>query len=438
MKSVTYTTENKKEIQKIINRSTTNFESALSIAKEIMDNVKTNGNSALFKYTRKFDNFNLNSKNLMVSENETSAAVERIRNNNEKLFSALKHAHKNITKYHTEQFKNIDKNLNVETDTGIEISEKINAVESAGCYIPGGRAAYPSSVLMTAIPAKVAGVKRIAVISPPEISDAVLAAANICGVSEIYRLGGAQGIAALSFGTETIEPVNKIVGPGNIYVMAAKMLAYSRGIGIDMPAGPSEVLIIADTESNPRFIAADVLAQAEHDPDAQCVVAVNRENKTEEIINKFIDNIDIEINEQVKELHRKNIIESSLKNFAVIITRNTDDTVEFANNYAPEHLEIMCKNPEKVAGKIKNAGAIFIGNYAPVPAGDYASGGNHVLPTSGTAKFASELGVRDFLKFSSVQRITKKGLGEIKESVETIAEAEGLDAHRNSIKIRFE
>ena len=214
----------------------------------------------------------------------------------------MKHAHRNITKYHKAQYDNIDKNLNVETDAGIEISEKITPVESVGCYIPGGRAAYPSSVLMTAIPAKVAGVERIVIISPPEISDAVLAAAHICSISEIYRLGGAQGVAALSFGTETIKPVNKIVGPGNIYVMAAKSHAYSQGVGIDMPAGPSEVLIIADASSNPKFVAADILAQAEHDPDAQCVVVINSDNDKEKIeknINKFINNIEIEIDNQI-------------------------------------------------------------------------------------------------------------------------------------------
>ncbi|ODS40594.1 histidinol dehydrogenase [Candidatus Altiarchaeales archaeon WOR_SM1_SCG] len=432
MKILNYS-QNKNEIESIINRSTANFESALARAGEIMGDVKNNGDFALFKYTKKYDNFNLNSRNLRVSEEEVAGAVKRIP---QKLFFALKHAHGNIRKYHEAQFKSINKNLKVEIDSGIEISEKITAVESAGLYVPGGRAQYPSSVLMTAIPANVAGVKRIVITSPPEISDSILAAAHLCGVFEIYRIGGVQAIAALSSGTETIKPVNKIVGPGNIYVMAAKMLAYSRGIGIDMPAGPSEVLLIADETSNPGFIAADVLAQAEHDPDAQCVVVLNIDDRGE--IEKIIKNIGKEIENQIKNLNRKNIIESSLNNFAIILTKDISDAIEFTNNYAPEHLGIMCKNPVSVAKKIKNAGAIFIGNYAPVPAGDYASGGNHVLPTSGTARFASGLSVRDFLKFSSVQEITKQGLNKIKNSVEEIAEAEGLDAHKNSVKIRFE
>lgn len=431
--------ENKTGIAGVISRNASNFENALSTARDIMNDVRENGDFALFKYTKKFDNFNLNTENLRVSDGEIDAAVTRIRNDNEQLFSALKHAHKNIAKYHKAQLENVDRPLKVKTEEGIEISEKINALESVGCYIPGGRAQYPSTVLMTVIPAKAAGVSRVVIVSPPDVSDSILAAANVCGVSEIYRVGGAQAVFALSFGTETIKPVNKIVGPGNVYVTAAKMLAYSHGIGIDMPAGPSEVLIIADADSNPRFIAADVLAQAEHDPDAHCVVVVdtdNGENNNE--IQIFINNIKTEIDCQIKDLSRKNIIESSLKNFAVILTGNINESVEFANDYAPEHLQIMCRNPEIAAEKIRNAGAIFIGDYAPVPAGDYASGGNHVLPTSGTAKFASELSVRDFLKFSSVQRITKQGLNKIKNSVEILAGTEGLDAHKKSVGVRFE
>jgi len=441
MKILSYSAENKPLIKGVISRNASNFENALSTAGDIMNDVRVNGDPALFNYTKKFDNFNLNSGNLRVSGEEIESAFNKIKIHNRKLFDALTHAHRNIKRYHEAQFENVNKNLSVETDDGIIITEKINAIESVGCYVPGGRAAYPSTVLMTAVPAKVAGVSRIVIVSPPEISDVILAAARICGVSEVYRLGGAQAVAALSFGTKTITPVNKIVGPGNVYVMAAKMLAYSKGVGIDMPAGPSEVLLIADKNSNPRFIAADVLAQAEHDPDAHCVVVVDTESGGGENgveIQNFLNNIKTEIDSQIKDLSRKSIIESSLKNFAVILTKNLDEAVKFANDYAPEHLEIMCGNPELAAEKIKNAGAIFIGDYAPVPAGDYASGGNHVLPTSGTAKFASVLSVRDFLKFSSVQRITKNGLSKIRESVEILAETEGLDAHKKSIEVRFE
>ena len=316
----------------------------------------------------------------------------------------------------------------VETEKGISITEKTIPLKSAGAYVPGGRASYPSTVLMTCIPARVAGVQRIVVTSPPPVSDAVIVSADICGVDEIYRAGGAQAIAALAYGTESIQRVDKIVGPGNMYVMAAKMLVYGT-VDIDMPAGPSEILIIADETSQTELIAADVLAQAEHDPDARCVIVTDSK--------KIVDKIERDINIQKKGLERKEIIAESLKNLAIILTGDISESTEFANMYVPEHLEIMTKNPEDVVGMIWNAGTVFVGDYSPVSAGDYASGGNHVLPTGGTARFASGLGVRDFLRTFTVQRIEKTGLKRVSKTIIEIANSEGLDAHSRSVGIRL-
>jgi histidinol dehydrogenase len=335
--------------------------------------------------------------------------VKRIDKN---LLKALKHAHSNITKYHKEQFKHIKKSWNIEVEAGVNVGERISAVDSAGCYVPGGRASYPSTVLMTAIPAKVAGVKRIVVTSPPEISDAILAACSICRVDEIYRVGGAQAVGALAYGTESIKKVSKIVGPGNKYVMAAKNLVYGI-VDIDMPAGPSEVLIIADNSANVDFIAADLRAQAEHDPDAQCILVSDSK--------MLLDNVS------------KKAPENSIG----VLAGNVKDCIEFANLHAPEHLEIIAKNARSVAEKIINAGAIFIGPYSPVAAGDYASGANHVLPTGGAARFSSPLSVRDFLKTTSVQEISKTGLKKLGTTIISIAEAEGLDKHKESIEKRL-
>jgi len=303
--------------------------------------------------------------------------------------SAIRHAHKNIEKFHREQFKQIKKSWKIET---------------------------------------VANVERIVVVSPPPISPAVLVACDLCGVNEIYRVGGAQAIAALAYGTESVRRVDKIIGPGNRYVMAAKLLVFGI-VTIDMPAGPSEVLIIADSEANPRFIAADILAQAEHDPDAQCILVTDSK--------EIADEVDNEIKNQIEDLKRREVITQSLENSYLILTRDMNEAIEFSNLYAPEHLEIMTKNPEEIAEKIKNAGAIFLGNYSPVPAGDYASGGNHVLPTGGTARFSSELGVRDFLRCYSIQKISKAGLSRLRKTIETLAEVETLDAHSNAVKKRF-
>lgn len=391
------------EVRKLLNRSTMGLEKATEAIKPILQDVRENGDYALSTYTKKFDEFELNLDNIRVSSKEIDAAYSRV---DEGLIKALKHAKSNIEKFHREQLRQIRKEWRIDVERGVSISEKTIPMDSVGCYVPAGRAPYPSTVLMTVIPARIAGVKRIAVCSPPKISDGILAACKIAGIDEVYRVGGAQSIAAMAYGTETIKPVSKIIGPGNVYVMAAKMLVYGK-VDIDSPAGPSEILIIADKSANPEFIQADLLAQAEHDPDAQAVVVTDS-----------------------KELAKK--IDGT-----VVLTKTISECIEFANDYAPEHLEIMCRNPEKVSQKIRNAGAIFLGDYSPVAAGDYCSGGNHVLPTAGTAKFSSRLGVDDFLKKVCVQSLSKEGLGKLRNSIERLSDAEGFKAHRDSVKVRF-
>ncbi len=424
MKVIEYSERDK--IREILERETLDLDKVMKSVGEIIGKVREGGDSALVDYSKKFDDFELTKENIRVSKEEIKDAHSRV---NENLVKALKHAHRNITRFHKEQMRRIEKGWSAEIEDGVNIGEKITPIENIGAYVPGGRTSYASTVLMTCIPAKVAGSKRIVIVSPPPISDSILVAADICGVNEIYRVGGAQAIAALTHGTETIKPVDKIVGPGNVYVMAAKMLVYGK-VDIDMPAGPSEVLILADKTANSRFIAADLLAQAEHDPNAQCVLVTDSEG--------VIEGVEKEIAKQIESIKTKETAKEGMKNSAVILTRNIKESIEFANRYATEHLEIMTEKPDEVAEKIRDAGAIFLGEYSPVAAGDYASGGNHVLPTGGTARFSSGLSVRDFLKTSSIQRIKKEGLLTLKETIETISNSEGFDAHKKSVRIRFE
>lgn len=408
MKILRYSKGDKK-LEPVLRRSKIDLSKASSVSSKILRDVKAGGDEALFNYTKKFDRFNLNKKNIRVSIGDVRKAAGRV---DRKLLGALRHANKNISKYHTQQLRNIKKSWSIPVEPGVTVGEKNLPIDSVGCYVPGGRAAYPSTVLMTCIPAKVAGVKRIAVVSPPPIPDSILAACSICGVSEVYQVGGAQAVGALAYGTESVKRVSKIVGPGNKYVMAAKNIVYGV-VDVDMPAGPSEVLIIADDAANPDFVSADLRAQAEHDPDAQCVL-VTASRKL--------------LNAVAKKAPKKSV---------GILTGNIRDCIAFANSYAPEHLEIITKNPRSVAEKIANAGAIFIGPYSPVAAGDYATGGNHVLPTGGAARFSSSLSVRDFLKVSSVQEISRSGLAKLALTIQTIAESEGLDAHKKSVVKRF-
>lgn len=414
----------KKEIDEIVERSL-DLEPVFDIVKPILKDVRVNGDSAIIEYTRKFDNFNLTPQSIKLPANEIREAYSDV---GDSLINALKHAYRNIDKFHREQFKQVNKSWETETDEGVLITENTTAIDSVGAYVPGGRASYPSTVLMTCIPAKIAGVDRVVVASPPPISPAVLVACSLCDVDEVYQVGGVQAIAALAYGTETLRPVDKIIGPGNKYVLAAKLLVFGE-VDIDMPAGPSEVLIIADSKANPTFISADILAQAEHDPDARCVLVTDSR--------KIADEVNTEIREQIKDLKRREVILQSLENLYTVLVKDMIEAVEFTNLYAPEHLEVMTGNPEEIAGEIKNAGTIFLGSYAPVSAGDYASGGNHVLPTGRAARFSSELSVRDFLRRYSVQKISNKGLSNLRETVETLAEAESFDAHARAVKKRF-
>lgn len=425
MKDVRYA-KNSAELEKIIARGLTESSGVAPAVEKIIDDIRAGGDRALFDYTKRFDKYNLSAKNVRVSKNEIRAAVARA---DKKLLNALNSAAKNIAKFHRIQLSKAKASWRTQTTKGVFVGEKTAPIESVGCYVPGGRAAYPSTVLMTALVAKVAGVKRVVVVSPPPIPNAIAAACGICGVDEVYQVGGAQAVAALAYGTKTIKRVGKIVGPGNKYVTEAKRQVYG-AVDVDMPAGPSEVLIIADDSANPSFIAADLLAQAEHDPDARCVLATPSR--------KLAAEVKKEITKQVKKLPRKSVIKSSLSNAVVILTKNIGEAVSFANDYAPEHLEVITKNPRKIAEKIKNAGAIFIGPYSPVAMGDYASGGNHVLPTGGAARFSSPLSVRDFLKTSCVQEASENGLRQLSEIVNSIAESEGLTAHRRSVERRIQ
>jgi len=396
-------------LKSVIARSHISLARASSVATGILEDVRLNGDAALIHYSAQFDKYALTKESIKVSKEDVKKAVARV---DKKILDALAHASRNIERYHKKQLAGIKKHWSVAVQPGVTVGEKTSPIDSAGCYVPGGRAAYPSTVLMTAIPAKVAGVKRVAVTSPPPIPDVVLAACSICGVSEVYRIGGAQAVGALAYGTASIPKVSKIVGPGNKYVMSAKNLVYGT-VDIDMPAGPSEVLIIADDSANAGFITADLWAQAEHDPDAQCVLVTTSK--------KMLDAVS----------------RQAPKNSVGLLAKTMAECIEFANLYAPEHLEIMTKNPKAVAGKITNAGAVFIGPYSPVAAGDYASGGNHVLPTGGAARFSSPLSVRNFLKYTSVQEISKEGLKKLGTTIQTLAEAEGLEKHKKSVEKRL-
>jgi histidinol dehydrogenase len=396
------------EVKKLCRRGEAEYSAASDAARKILYDVKLRGDAAVFDYTKKFDGFDLNEKNIRVTTKEVDGAFDRV---SPETLKALKHAVRNIRFFHKRQFKSIKMKWNTRVEDGIVVGEKTTPIDSVGCYVPGGRATYPSTVLMNCIPAKIAGVPRIVVSSPPPIADTVLSACKLCGVSEVYRMGGAQAIGALAYGTKTVPRVSKIVGPGNKYVAAAKMLVYGT-VDVDMPAGPSEVAVIADETANPAFVEKDLLAQAEHDPDAVCVLVTT----------------DPKLPGKIK---------ASGKQFSAVVAGSLEEAVEFTDEFAPEHLEVMTRNPEKVAARIRNAGAVFLGPYAPVAAGDYASGGNHVLPTGGTARFSSPLSVRDFLKTTLVQKINKNGLARLRQTVTALAESEGLVRHKESVEKRF-
>ena len=414
------------DLVETIKRSEQDVNNVLDTVSEILNNVKKNGDAALKSYTEKFDGVLID--DLKVTDDEIKEAYDSL---DETLLIALKQAAANIEKFHKKQ---IPKDWEMEVNPGIKAGQIVRAINSAGCYIPGGRAAYPSSILMTVIPAKIAGVDKVVCVTPPQkdgkILDAILVAADIAGADEIYKVGGAQAIAALAYGTESVPKVEKIVGPGNIFVTAAKKLVYGQ-VDIEFPAGPSEVLILADESAEPEFLATDILAQAEHDPNASCFLVTDSQDLAEKT-NEFVLKL-TEISP------RREIIEESLsKSGKIIITDTFDEAVYVTNEYAPEHLIITTKDDDKTLGKIKNAGSIFLGAYSPVAAGDYGSGTNHVLPTGGGAKMYSGLSTESFIKKPTVQRITKEGLAELAKTSVPIAEYEGFFAHSNSFKRRLE
>ncbi len=392
--------------------------------RKIIIDVQKNGDRAVRKYTEKFDSLKL--KSFAVSNKEIEASAK---NAGDKFLKSLKHAAGRIKTFHEHQKENSWQF----SEGGITVGQIIRPLERVGVYVPGGKAAYPSTVLMNVIPAQVAGVKEIAMCVPTpggKINPYVASAVKLLGVKEVYRIGGAQAVAALAYGTETIKKVDKIVGPGNIFVAAAKKIVFG-DVGIDMIAGPSEILIIADKTANPVFIVSDLLSQAEHDEIASSVLITDSAALAEKVQS--------ELQGQLKKLKRQDIAKKSLRKYgAIIITNNMDDAIEIANRIAPEHLEIMTRKPASLLPNVKNAGAVFLGQWTPEPLGDYAAGPNHTLPTGGTARFSSPLGVYDFIKRTSLINASKEGFAGLAGTVETIADVEGLEAHGNTVRVRNE
>ncbi len=392
----------------------------------ILDDVRKRGDEAVIEYTGRFDKLNLTPATMRVAATEISRAKQSCEADTMK---ALRFAAERIEDFHRRQ---LPADIDYTDKTGVRLGARWRPLASAGLYVPGGKAAYPSSVLMNALPAKVAGVARIALCVPaPEgvLSPLVLAAAELAGVSEIYRIGGAQAVAALAYGTATIAAVDKVVGPGNAYVAAAKRRVFGT-VGIDMIAGPSEILVLADAKNDPAWIAADLLSQAEHDEAAQAILIADDK--------RFADAVVEAIERMLKDLPRGPIAGSSWKNFgAVVIVRKWDEAVELVDRIAPEHLELAIERPELIAAKIRNAGAIFLGRHTPEAVGDYVAGPNHVLPTARSARFSSGLGVLDFMKRTSMVRCDARSLGAIGPAAQILAKAEGLDAHAVSIALRL-
>jgi histidinol dehydrogenase len=404
----------KQEKDKILNRRS-KIDTAL--VKDIITDVKRKGDLALKEYTKRFDGVEI--EDLRVSPEEFEEAMASA---DPDIVESIKKAHKNILLFHQKQ---PEKEWWIEED-GIKLGQISKPVDSVGCYIPGGRAFYPSTVLMTVTPAKVAGVGRIVCATPPrndgKINEYTLVSCKIAGVDEAYKVGGAQAIAALAFGTESVPKVDLIVGPGNIFVTAAKKAVFG-DVGIDMLAGPSEVLIIADSSANTDYIVSDMLAQAEHDPEASCILI-----STDKGVALGVKKILEEITDKAPK---------ALSNASILVAKDLDEAINFSNRYAPEHLEIVADNEESALEKIKNAGSVFLGPYSPVSAGDYASGPNHVLPTGGCARFQSGLNVGHFMKKISVQKISREGLTKIGKTVVTLSKAEGLRYHSESVKKRL-
>ena len=412
----------------LLKRDPNNYSAYEGTVQEIVDDVRARGDEALFEYTKKFDGAELSADNIRVTQAEIQEALSQVEPN---LLAVMKKSMKNIREYHEKQkqYSWFDSKPN-----GTILGQKVTALSSVGVYVPGGKAAYPSSVLMNIIPAEVAGVEKIVMVTPPgkdgKVNPVTLIAAHLAGATEVYKVGGAQAIAALAFGTKSIPRVNKIVGPGNIFVALAKKAVYGH-VSIDSIAGPSEILVLADETANPRYVAADLLSQAEHDELASAILVTTSMELAEKV--------SAEADAFVQNLSRKAILEKSLENYGYILVADSmEDAIETANAIASEHLEIVTKNPFEVMTKIKNAGAIFMGEYSSEPLGDYFAGPNHVLPTNGTAKFFSPLGVDDFIKKSSIIYYSREALEAVHTDIESFAEAEHLTAHANSIRVRFE
>lgn len=412
----------------LLKRDPNNYGSYEDTVKTIVNGVKEGGDTAVFEYTRRFDGAEITAADVRVTDDEIQEALALVE---PQLLTVMKRAMKNIREYHEKQkqYSWFDSKPD-----GTILGQKVTPLASVGVYVPGGKAAYPSSVLMNIIPAEVAGVGRIVMVTPPgkdgKVNPVTLIAAHLAGATEVYKAGGAQAIAALAFGTESIPKVNKIVGPGNIFVALAKKAVYGH-VSIDSIAGPSEILVLADDSANPRFVAADLLSQAEHDELASAIL-VTTSMELAKKVSKEVDGF-------AATLSRKDILKKSLENYGYILVADSiEDAIATANEIASEHLEIVTRNPFEVMTKIQNAGAIFLGEYSSEPLGDYFAGPNHVLPTNGTAKFFSPLSVDDYVKKSSIIYYSKEALEPIHKDIETFAEAEYLTAHANSIRVRFE
>ena len=428
MRILKLTEDTRKDIlQNLLKRSPNNYGEFEGRVNAIIEEVRNNRDQAVFNYTKQFDGADINAGNILVTEEEIAEAYEQV---DTTLLAVIRKSLVNIKKYHEKQVQNSW----FTTEDGIILGQKVTALATVGVYVPGGKAVYPSSVLMNVLPAKVAGVDRIVMCTPPgkdgKVYPSTLVAAKEAGVDEIYKVGGAQAIAAMAFGTESVPKVDKIVGPGNIYVALAKKAVFGY-VSIDSIAGPSEILVLADETANPRYVAADLLSQAVHDEMASAILITTSQKLAEEV--------SAEIDQFVAELSRKEIIQKSLDNYGyILVADNMEEAIDTVNAIASEHMEIVTADPFHVMTKIRNAGAIFIGEYSSEPLGDYFAGPNHVLPTNGTAKFFSALSVDDFIKKSSIISYSREALEKVHKDIEQFAECEKLTAHANSIRVRFE
>ena len=429
MRTVTLTKESTKDIlENLLKRSPNNYGKFEAAVDDILKKVRAEGDSAVFAYTKEFDKVEITADTVRVTEDEIREAYDAV---DPSLVEVIRKALVNIRSYHEKQKQN---SWFSSTEDGTMLGQKVTPLKRVGVYVPGGKAVYPSSVLMNIVPAKVAGVDQIIMTTPPgkggKICPTTLVAAKEAGADEVYKVGGAQAVGALAYGTESIPKVDKIVGPGNIFVALAKKAVYGY-VSIDSIAGPSEILVLADETANPRYVAADLLSQAEHDELASAILITTSRELAEKVSS--------EVEEFVKVLSRKEIIQKSLDNFGyILIAEDMDEAVEAANEIASEHMEIVTRNPFEIMMKVRNAGAIFIGEYSSEPLGDYFAGPNHVLPTNGTAKFFSPLSVDDFIKKSSIVYYSREALGKIHKDIEQFAKAEQLTAHANSVAVRFE